>query len=234
VDLVPLYALSAFLVMILLAVVNSKLKVSLALPHDVAVQGSSLPLYFAQSHREFLDLGLISSHQEWMDRVHQAFGEGEDLYQAGEELRLLSRPGRSLLAAAASCFTFGKDWSPEQLGPALQEEMMRRGWEYPFDLTKIECLEVGYQGRLQVGPWSRQLKFQLPGEVYREANALLEAEGWRVMQFATGNVSHAFALMHLPLARKMFQSELFDLIDPPGGEEVRAEGSPEKWMTWLY
>jgi len=44
------------------------------------------------------------------------------------------------------------------------------------------------------------------------------AEGWRIAQFATANLVHAFAVMHLPLCRKLHQSALFDMIDPPGGE----------------
>lgn len=234
-DLVPLYALAAFVVMVILAIVNSRLEVDLARPDDLPVQGTSLPLYFAQTHREFLDLGLIHSHEEWVARVHGAFGTGDALYQAGEELRLLSRPGRSLVAAAASCFTFGLDWTPEQLAPALREECVRRGCEMDFELEEISSREEGgFRAVLRVGPWSRELDFELPGDVFREANALFEAEGWRVMQFATGNLTHAFALMHLPLARKMYQSMLFDLIDPPGGEPLEAGGSPEKWYTWLY
>lgn len=233
-DLVPFYALLAFAVMVLLAIVNSRIKVDLARPSDLPVAGTGLPLYFAQAHREFLDLGLIHSHEDWVERVQAAFGHGDELYRTGEELRLLSRPGRSLLAAASCCFTFGMDWSPEDLAPALRQEMTRRGFSMDFEFSEIEELDHGYRGRLRVGPWERWLDFHLPGEVYREANAILEAEGWRIMQFATGNISHAFALMHLPLARKMFQSELFDLIDPPGGEDLQPGGSPEKWYTWLY
>jgi hypothetical protein len=234
-DLVGLYVGGAFAVMVILAIVNSRLSVDLARPTDAAVWAEGLPQWFVALHRDLVDLGLVLSNQDWLRRLHAAFGEGDELYRAGEDLRLLGRPGRSLVAAATCCFTFGSEWSVERVGQAMAEELEARGVELAFRLEDPVALEGGgYRARLTVGPWSRELAFELPGDVYREANAILEADGWRVVQFGTGNVVHAFALLPLPLARKLHHGELFDLIDPPGGEEVREGGTPERWYTWLY
>ena len=234
-DLVGLYVFGAFGVMVVLAIVNSRLRVDLARPTDVAVWAQGLPLYFAALHRDLVDYGLVQSNQEWLERLHAAFGVGDELYQAGEDLRLLGRPGRSLVASATCCFTFGSDWRPERIGPALAEALGARGVPLEFRLEDIQPRDQGgSRALLVVGPWSRWLDFELPGEVYCEANALLEADGWRVVQFANGNVVHAFALLPLPLARKLHHAELFDLVDPPGGDEVRQGGTPEQWHTWLY
>lgn len=234
-DVVPFYAFFAFVAMVVLAIVNSRIKVDLARPTDVAVWTEGLPLYFAHSHRDLVDYGLIHSNQAWLDRLHASFGEGDELYQAGEDLRHMSRPGRSLLTAATCCVTFAPGWKAEEVGPALAAALRERGVEMEFRLDEIQMLEEGgFHGALTVGPWTRELDFDLPGDIYREANAILEADGWRIVQFATGNIVHAFAPMPLPLARKIHQSELWDLIDPPGGEELQEGGTPEQWYTWLY
>lgn len=233
--IVGFYAAAAFGVMVLLAIVNSRIEVRMNRPVDRMVGGDALPIYFAQIHRDFYDLGLVESNQGWLDRLHQAFGEGDELDRNGEDLRLLGRPGFSLVAAATVGFSFGPDWTPEEIAEPVDRRLREYGLDFPFALKDLEELDNGsYRARLVVGAWSRELEFRLPGDVYREANALLEAEGFRVMQFATGGVSHAFALMELPMARKLFHSAAFDMVDPPGGDEVRPEGTPEKWHTWLY
>lgn len=234
-DVVGFYAGMAFVVMVILAIVNSRLEVDLARPTDVPVGVEEVPLYFAHLHRDLLDLGLVRGNQAWFDRVRKAFGEGPALYEAGEALRLLSRPGRSLVVSATTDLRFLPGWNPEEIGPAMRAECAAVGAEIAFDLDEIEAREGGgYRARLTVGPWTRRLDFERPGDVFREANAILEADGYRVMQFANGNLSHAFALMHLPLARRLYDSALFDVIDPCGGEEVREGGTPEQWSTWLY
>jgi len=141
----------------------------------------------------------------------------------------------SLLAAATVGFTHGYGWAPEEIAPKLRQELSRLEVGIPMDLTGIEELEGGrYRGHLTVGPWSRDLEFAVPGDVYREVNTVLEPEGWRIMQFSTANLVHAFAVMHLPLARKMYQANLFDVVDPPGGEDLVRGGATEQWYTWLY
>lgn len=253
------YALGTLAVMVVLAVVNSALEVEAAQPRDVGPSG--LPLFFAQAHRIFLDLDLIESNQAWANRVRRVFGapeggedpestegaedpsdEGEVAYDpdalmhAGDQLRLLGRPGMSLLAAATLGFTLDSDWTPDDLLPPLRAGLARyRRDDLGLELEEVERLEDGsFRGRLTVGPWTRHLDFRLPGDVYREANTVLEAEGFRVMQFDTAGLRHAFALMQLPLARKMFQSATFALVDPPGGEPLVEGGRPEQWYTWLY
>lgn len=232
-DLLPIsfYAFGCFLTMVVLAIVNSKIRVDTARPTDAGPVG--LPLYFAHAHRDFVDLGLVRSNQEWAARVVEHFGEGEELAQAGEDLRLLGRPGLSLLAAATVGFSLGYGWKPADIMARLEPELARLG--IPGSLEGIEELAGGrFAGKLTVGPWSRRLEFRVPGDVYREVNTVLEPEGYRIMQFATGGLSHAFALMHLPLARKMFQSAMFDLVDPPGGDELIPGGTTDRWYTWLY
>ncbi len=233
--IVSVYAGMAFVVMVLLAIVNTRLEVDLARPDSTPVGDAELPQYFAHSFRDMADLGLIRDSVDWVSKVESAFGKGDDLYQAGEELRLLSRPGRSLLAAATVGFTFGADWLPSEIESKLKQEIEALGIELDFRLENLKTLEDGHhEGLLSVGPWSRTLVFQFPGDVYREANALLEAEGFRIMQFDTASLNHSFALMHLPLAKKLFHSKLFQMIDPCGGDTIRPEGAPERWSTWLY
>lgn len=234
-DMVSFYAAMAFVVMVILAIVNSKLKVESARPLEVPAAPGELPLYFAHQYRDFADYGLIRDAAAWVRRLHQAFGTGDQLYEAGEALRLLSRPGRSLLAAATSCFVFKPGWSAHEIEPAVREQLDELGLEdLAFRLDDLERTADGWRCRLVVGPWSRELEFEVPGDVFREANALLEAEGYRVMQFDTARLVHAFCVMHLPLARKAFDSALFQFTDPCGGEEVDQGGAPEQWSTWLY
>lgn len=227
------YALVSLATMVVLAVVNSRIKVDDAAPLDAGPVG--MPLYFAHAHRDFLDLGLVRSNADWEARVHAHFGEGHDLVHAGDELRQLGRPGLSLLAAATVGWTHGYGWEPGEIEPMVREQFAALGIAMGFALEDVEEVEGGgYRGRLTVGPWTRELDFQVPGDVYRETNTVIEPEGYRIMQFATADLCHAFALMHLPLARKMFQANLFDLIDPPGGEELVPGGDTQKWYTWLY
>lgn len=234
-DVVSFYAAMAFVVMVVLAIVNSKLKVESARPLGVATVPGELPLYFAHQFRDFSDYGLIRAPDTWKARMHQAFGDGDQLYEAGEALRLLSRPGRSLLAAATACFVFKPGWSAEEIEPAVRAQLDELGLEeLTFRLDDLESTEEGWRCHLVVGPWSRELTFTVPGDVFREANALLEADGYRIMQFDTANLVHAFCVMHLPLARKAYESALFEFIDPCGGEELDQGGAPEQWSTWLY
>ena len=234
-DMVSFYAAMAFVVMVVLAVVNSKLEVDSARPLEVPAAPGDLPLYFAHQFRDFTDYGLIRDGDTWKSRMHQAFGTGDALYDAGEALRLLSRPGRSLLAAATVCFTFKPGWSAEEIQPAVRAQLDELGLEdLAFRLDELTKTEGGWTCRLVVGPWSRDLEFQVPGDVFREANALLEAEGYRIMQFDTARLVHAFCVMHLPLARKAYESKLFEFIDPCGGQDVDQGGAPEQWSTWLY
>ncbi len=234
-DLLPIsfYALGTLLVMVVMAIVNSKLEVDMAKPDDAGPLG--LPLFFAHAWRDFLDLGLVTSNQRWVENLHRHFGEGEDLVRAGDELRALGRPGMSLLAAATTGFTLGYGWKAEEIAPHLREAIREKGLDLACELEQIEALPGGvWRGRLTVGPWSRTLEFRVPGDVYREANTVLEPEGFRIMQFATGSLTHAFALMHLPLARQMYQMAVFDLVDPPGGEDLVPGGTTERWYSWLY
>lgn len=234
-DVVSFYAAMAFVVMVILAVVNSKLKVESARPLEVPAAPGELPLYFAHQFRDFTDYGLIRDADAWKRRMHESFGDGDQLYEAGESLRLFSRPGRSLLAAATVCFTFRPGWSAEEIQPAVRAQLDELGLEeLAFGLEELERTQAGWRCRLVVGPWNRELMFTVPGEVFREANALLEAEGYRIMQFDTAGLVHAFCVMHLPLARKAYESELFEFIDPCGGPELAPDGAPEQWCSWLY